>query len=131
MKILISAWIALIFLLIWMYNSQWGFNFWILYLFGIEDLGGADFWWVQKVVNKSLLIPDIINAKNSQSIYSFLNEYFNITKNWVYLWIIFIFYFCISLFPLLINMRFNLEKDKKSFTIIYIISYIILLIAMK
>jgi len=127
MKLIISIFIGLIFLLIWFLKSGWYLNNEEFFLIWIKEMWIIDMWFLYNFLENFLVIPEYIDKLYSYDLLKYLNKYILINYSQIFLSIIFIFYFFITLFLSFILHYFREKKDKIIVIFMIIIVYMLVI----
>ncbi|MDQ7009157.1 MAG: hypothetical protein Q9M94_02605 [Candidatus Gracilibacteria bacterium] len=131
MKLLSSILVGLFFVIIGILKLNGYLYLEEVYLFGVEGMGKTDISWFLTFFHSLLIIPTIIDVAFSEFILKFLNKYFIINFNTIFLGIIFTFYFLFSFILSLILGKISFKKDKYIIFISFIVLYFLLLYYLK
>ena len=125
MKIIISIFVWLVFLLIWLLKSNWYFNNEEIFLFWVEEMWKTNIHFLYNFLNNFLIIPEFIDKLYSDNLLKYLNKYFLINYSQIFLGIVFIFYFFITLLLSFSLNYFRENKDKIIVVLMIIFVYML------
>lgn len=97
MNIILSILIASFLALLWLLNFQWYFDLSVVNIINIDWTFDADLSWVKHTIDFVLYIPEQIFNIEKELIKELFSKYINLTKQEIYVWIMFLFHLILSL----------------------------------